>query len=190
MKMEGAGHPCVTVLHGFLLLQYSGQRQVHLKKNFFVYNCSAARSETFINLREVCNRFCLPPGEYLIVPSTFEPNKNGDFYVRVFSEKEADFQYVPALNYAQFHNDFLCPMFVPCACGAFPCLVCLAVHCLSLFVCIFGCGTPLGQCFCSSSAFYSHSRLHFYSPPLPKSLPLCPLEHCNSQHLKYCIIIS
>lgn len=72
--------------------EYSGQKQVHLKKNFFLRNRSAARSETFINLREVCNRLHLPPGEYLIVPSTFEPNKNGDFYVRVFSEKPADFQ--------------------------------------------------------------------------------------------------
>lgn len=77
-----------------VFLQYSGVRQVHLKKNFFLRNASAARSETFINLREVCNHFCLPPGEYLIIPSTFEPNKNGDFYVRVFSEKQADFQYV------------------------------------------------------------------------------------------------
>uniref|UniRef100_A0A673BGJ7 Calpain-2 catalytic subunit n=1 Tax=Sphaeramia orbicularis TaxID=375764 RepID=A0A673BGJ7_9TELE len=62
------------------------------ERNFFLRNSSRARSETFINLREVCSRFCLPPGEYLIVPSTFEPNKNGDFYVRVFSEKTADFQ--------------------------------------------------------------------------------------------------
>eukprot|EP00064_Thunnus_orientalis_P008714 superscaffoldBa00001059_g8737 len=77
---------------GFAIYEYSGKRQVHLKKNFFMYNSSAARSETFINLREVSNRCCLPPGEYLIIPSTFEPNKNGDFYVRVFSEKQADFQ--------------------------------------------------------------------------------------------------
>lgn len=70
----------------------SGKRNIHLNKNFFLRNASAARSETFINLREVCNRFTLPPGEYLILPSTFEPNKNGDFCVRVFSEKEAEFQ--------------------------------------------------------------------------------------------------
>uniref|UniRef100_A0A672G8Z9 Calpain-2 catalytic subunit-like n=1 Tax=Salarias fasciatus TaxID=181472 RepID=A0A672G8Z9_SALFA len=76
--------------------------QVHLKQNFFLRNRSAARSETFINLREVSNHFSLPPGEYLIVPSTFEPNKNGDFYVRVFTEKPADFQYVPHSSMCSF----------------------------------------------------------------------------------------
>uniref|UniRef100_A0A3Q2CK41 Calpain-2 catalytic subunit n=1 Tax=Cyprinodon variegatus TaxID=28743 RepID=A0A3Q2CK41_CYPVA len=75
--------------------RFSSRRNVHLDKNFFLRHASAARSETFINLREVCSRFVLPPGEYLIVPSTFQPNENGDFCVRVFSEKQADFQYVP-----------------------------------------------------------------------------------------------
>lgn len=92
-KMRKMGQDLETI--GFAIYelpeQFSGQKQVHLKKNFFLYNASAARSETFINLREVSNRISLPPGEYLIVPSTFEPNKNGDFYVRVFSEKPADF---------------------------------------------------------------------------------------------------
>ncbi|XP_033822387.1 calpain-2 catalytic subunit-like [Periophthalmus magnuspinnatus] len=68
--------------------QFHGQSEVHLDKNFFLTHASAARSETFINLREVCNRFRLPPGEYLIVPSTFDPNLNGDFCIRVFSEKQ------------------------------------------------------------------------------------------------------
>uniref|UniRef100_A0A4W6C092 Calpain-2 catalytic subunit n=1 Tax=Lates calcarifer TaxID=8187 RepID=A0A4W6C092_LATCA len=86
-RMRKKGEDMETI--GFAIYEV---RSLHLKKNFFLYNCSAARSETFINLREVCNRFCLPPGEYLIIPSTFEPNKNGDFYMRVFSEKQADFQ--------------------------------------------------------------------------------------------------
>ncbi|XP_059186255.1 calpain-2 catalytic subunit-like [Centropristis striata] len=77
---------------GFAIYEYCGQRNVHLNRNFFLRHASAARSETFINLREVCSRFVLPPGEYLIVPSTFEPNNNGDFCVRVFSEKQAEFQ--------------------------------------------------------------------------------------------------
>ncbi|KAL0159919.1 hypothetical protein M9458_043644, partial [Cirrhinus mrigala] len=55
---------------------FHGQRDVHLDKNFFLTHAQKARSETFINLREVCTRFKLPPGEYLIVPSTFEPNKD------------------------------------------------------------------------------------------------------------------
>lgn len=72
--------------------QFQGQRDVHLDKNFFQTHAQTARSETFINLREVCSRFKLPPGEYLIVPSTFEPNLNGDFCIRVFSEKQTDTQ--------------------------------------------------------------------------------------------------
>ncbi|CAL8389967.1 unnamed protein product [Arctogadus glacialis] len=72
--------------------EYSGQRNIHLNKNFFLRHSAAARSETFVNLREVCSRFLMPPGEYLILPSTFEPNQNGDFCVRVFSEKQVEFQ--------------------------------------------------------------------------------------------------
>uniref|UniRef100_A0AAR2JMH9 Calpain catalytic domain-containing protein n=1 Tax=Pygocentrus nattereri TaxID=42514 RepID=A0AAR2JMH9_PYGNA len=58
------------------------QTDVHLDKNFFLTHAQKARSETFINLREVSTRFRLPPGEYLVVPSTFEPNKDGDFCLR------------------------------------------------------------------------------------------------------------
>jgi calpain len=57
-----------------------------LDLNFFKYNASVARSPSFINLREVSCRFKLPPGVYCIVPSTFEPNEEGEFILRVFSE--------------------------------------------------------------------------------------------------------
>ncbi|XP_017296824.1 calpain 2, (m/II) large subunit b [Kryptolebias marmoratus] len=70
--------------------QFHGQREVHLDKNFFLTHAQKARSETFINLREVSTRFKLPPGEYLIVPSTFEPHLNADFCIRVFSEKQSE----------------------------------------------------------------------------------------------------
>ncbi|NXI88977.1 CAN1 protein, partial [Rhipidura dahli] len=69
--------------------EYVGKSGVHLKREFFLANASRARSEQFINLREVSTRFRLPPGEYIVVPSTFEPNKEGDFVLRVFSEKRA-----------------------------------------------------------------------------------------------------
>ncbi|XP_062067320.1 calpain-8 [Lepus europaeus] len=110
---ESAGEPCCTVLLG--LMQKNRRRQkrmgqgmlsigyavyqvpkelerhidVHLGRDFFLGHQPSARSGTFINLREVCGRTRLPPGEYLVVPSTFEPFKDGEFCLRVFSEKKA-----------------------------------------------------------------------------------------------------
>uniref|UniRef100_A0A4W3GSM2 Calpain-2 catalytic subunit n=1 Tax=Callorhinchus milii TaxID=7868 RepID=A0A4W3GSM2_CALMI len=76
---------------GFAIYEYKGVTNVHLEKSYFITHGSKARSETFINLREVSARFCLPPGEYLVVPSTFEPNQNGDFALRVYTEKRSLF---------------------------------------------------------------------------------------------------
>uniref|UniRef100_A0A6Q2XK05 Calpain 1, (mu/I) large subunit b n=1 Tax=Esox lucius TaxID=8010 RepID=A0A6Q2XK05_ESOLU len=75
---------------GFAIYELKGCQSVHLKKDFFLKHSSCARSETFINLREVSARLRLPPGEYLVVPSTFEPGKEADFVLRVFTEKRSE----------------------------------------------------------------------------------------------------
>ncbi|XP_036437915.1 calpain-3b [Colossoma macropomum] len=81
-----------AILHtiGFTIYEVPEEMQgnkQHLPKDFFLYTASKARCKSYINLREVTERFCLSPGEYVIVPSTFEPNKESDFILRVFSEK-------------------------------------------------------------------------------------------------------
>ena len=57
-----------------------------------MYHASAARSKSFINLREITGRFKLEPGTYVVIPSTFEPDQEGDFLLRVFSEKASNLQ--------------------------------------------------------------------------------------------------
>jgi len=62
---------------------------------FFQTHNTAAKSSSFINLREICDHHKLPPGEYVIVPSTFEPGEEGDYIIRVFSARKNDqVQYV------------------------------------------------------------------------------------------------
>ncbi|XP_064569955.1 calpain-3 isoform X3 [Zonotrichia leucophrys gambelii] len=61
----------------------------HLQKDFFLYNASKARSKTYINMREISERFRLPPSEYVIIPSTYDPHQEGEFILRVFSEKRS-----------------------------------------------------------------------------------------------------
>ncbi|KAM9344836.1 calpain-2 catalytic subunit-like [Symphorus nematophorus] len=70
-------------------LQYKGRSNIHMGPDVLLRQRAVAMSSTFINMREVCSRFKLPPGEYAIVPSTFQPHKNASFILRVFSEKQA-----------------------------------------------------------------------------------------------------
>lgn len=47
-------------------------------------------SGSYINRREVTKRFRVPPGSYIIIPSTYDPDKSGKFLLRLFTEKQAD----------------------------------------------------------------------------------------------------
>jgi len=59
-----------------------------LKKHFFLYNKSVARSDSFLNTRTVSKTLSLPPGKYALIPSTFSPGEQGAFYCRIFTEKD------------------------------------------------------------------------------------------------------
>ncbi|XP_059118472.1 calpain-9 isoform X4 [Peromyscus eremicus] len=89
-KLKRFGANMLTI--GYAIYQCPDKDQDkdgHLSRDFFRYHASLARSKTFINLREVSGRFQLPPGDYILIPSTFEPHQEADFCLRIFSEKRA-----------------------------------------------------------------------------------------------------
>lgn len=59
--------------------------QKPLTRDFFETHLSVGRT-TFLNMREVSNRFKLSPGNYVIIPSTYEACQDCEFLIRVFSE--------------------------------------------------------------------------------------------------------
>ncbi|XP_062244260.1 calpain-9 [Platichthys flesus] len=85
-KMRKEGLDMETI--GFAVYEASKDEDQQ-GKDFFRYNASKARSRTYVNMREVSERFTLPPGKYLLVPTTFQPHHEADFLIRIFSEKKA-----------------------------------------------------------------------------------------------------
>uniref|UniRef100_H3CLD3 Calpain 9 n=1 Tax=Tetraodon nigroviridis TaxID=99883 RepID=H3CLD3_TETNG len=85
-KLRKEGLDMETI--GFAVYE-APEHEDQASKDFFRYHASKARSRTYINTREVSERFTLPPGEYLLVPTTFQPHHEADFLVRMFSEKKA-----------------------------------------------------------------------------------------------------
>jgi len=59
-----------------------------LGRSFFDKQKVVAKSSVFSDLREVAEFHKLDEGDYVIVPSTFEQNMEGDFIIRVFHEKK------------------------------------------------------------------------------------------------------
>ncbi|XP_076636456.1 calpain-A-like isoform X4 [Colletes latitarsis] len=82
------GAECLTIGFAIYHLENPARLPKPLDINFFKYNASVGSSPVFINLREVTCRFKLPPGVYCIVPSTFDPNEEGEFLLRIFSENQ------------------------------------------------------------------------------------------------------
>ena len=46
-----------------------------------------AKTESFINARDVTRRMRLEPGRYCVVPSAFKKGDQADFLIRIFIER-------------------------------------------------------------------------------------------------------
>ncbi|XP_044530927.1 calpain-9 [Gracilinanus agilis] len=88
-KLKKFGANLLTI--GYAIYQSPAENE-HLNKDFFRFHSSRARSKEYINLREVSSRFKLPPGEYILIPSTFDPHEEANFCLRIFSEKKTKSQ--------------------------------------------------------------------------------------------------
>ena len=58
----------------------------HLEVDFFRFNASCGRAPFFLNTREISHQFDLNPGVYVVIPSTFQPQCEGQFLLRIFTE--------------------------------------------------------------------------------------------------------
>uniref|UniRef100_A0A672J9N0 Calpain catalytic domain-containing protein n=1 Tax=Salarias fasciatus TaxID=181472 RepID=A0A672J9N0_SALFA len=58
--------------------------------SFFTSHAPIAQSKTFTNARDITEFLTVKPGEYLIVPSTFEPNQTSSFIMIIHSKTEID----------------------------------------------------------------------------------------------------
>ena len=64
------------------------QSETKLDRDFFDKNQPAADVTLFRETFETTKRFKLRPGSYAVIPTTFDPNKEGEFLLRIFSEKK------------------------------------------------------------------------------------------------------
>ena len=61
--------------------------ETKLDRDFLDKNQPAADVTLFRETFEVTKRLKLRPGSYAVIPTTFDPNKEGEFLLRIFSEK-------------------------------------------------------------------------------------------------------
>ena len=73
--------------------QYPDDGSTKLTKKWVDYHYSDGTPGSFTNSREVQKRFDFDPGRYIIIPCAFKPSDEGDFLLRVFTEKESSGRY-------------------------------------------------------------------------------------------------
>uniref|UniRef100_A0A669F087 Calpain catalytic domain-containing protein n=1 Tax=Oreochromis niloticus TaxID=8128 RepID=A0A669F087_ORENI len=87
-KPDKRNRRLVQNLHiGFAVYLYKTQSG-KFPAMFFNTHLPVARSDKYMNAREVIEFLMLKPGEYLIVPSTFKPNETASFILTIHSREE------------------------------------------------------------------------------------------------------
>ncbi|KAM4541635.1 calpain-1 catalytic subunit-like [Odontesthes bonariensis] len=91
-KPDKRNRRLVKNLHiGFSIFKLTKQHKEQNGKfpaSFFKFQAPVALTKTYLNAREVMELLFLKPGEYLIVPSTFNPNETASFILTIHSRTE------------------------------------------------------------------------------------------------------
>uniref|UniRef100_A0A3P9BL62 Calpain-1 catalytic subunit-like n=1 Tax=Maylandia zebra TaxID=106582 RepID=A0A3P9BL62_9CICH len=90
-KPEKRNRHLAQNLHiGFFIFEYKTQRG-KFTEEFFKSQAPVAQTKTYLNAREVMEFFMLKHGEYLIVPSTFNPNETASFILTIHAKSETNY---------------------------------------------------------------------------------------------------
>ncbi|KAM7376691.1 hypothetical protein PAMP_006404 [Pampus punctatissimus] len=91
-KPDKRNRRLVQNLHiGFSIFEVTEKYQTQRGKfpaTFFSSHAPVVQTKTYMNARDVMEFFMLKPGEYLIVPSTFNANETASFILTILSKSE------------------------------------------------------------------------------------------------------
>ncbi|ROL51916.1 Calpain-8 [Anabarilius grahami] len=93
--------------HGIGFCVYAMRSEGKLGSSFFYSRKPVAASGDFQDARQVMSFFRLEPGEYLIVPSTYSPNKNAEFILSILCKNELHIQKDTERTEKDFLVDFV-----------------------------------------------------------------------------------
>ncbi len=107
-RMENNGEPAENYIQFRLYRVVQGKHGERARKTGEkLYGSQlelVSTSGSYINMRDLTKRFRVPPGDYVIIPSTYEPHVEGEFLLRLFTEKQVEDKNVKELDK---HNELM-----------------------------------------------------------------------------------